>query len=103
MSAPRYVNYWNPTTILATANLVILVFGGGAAYATLRSEIAALREQEMRLEAADVQIRLDAASREARLRVVENGATRIETKLEAIAEGLTRLNTQIERLVDGQP
>ena len=55
------------------------------------------------LHAADVQIVSDATAREARLRVVEQGAGRMEAKLESIAEGIDRLNAQIDRLIDTQP
>lgn len=103
MNAPKYIPTWNVTTILGAANLALLLIGGGMAYSTLRAEILALREADIRLEAADVQIRIDAQSSETRLRIVEQGATRMETKLEAIVAGIDRLSAQIDRLIDGQP
>lgn len=101
MNAPRYDNYWSPTTILAAVNLAILVFGGGAAYATLRQETISLREADLRHEVTMEQMRIDAAAGEARLRVVENGAGRMETQLDNIAQAIERLTVQVERALDG--
>ena len=55
------------------------------------------------LHASDIQIMADASAREARLRMVEQGAGRTEAKLESIAEGIDRLNAQIDRLIETQP
>lgn len=76
-----------------------VVWGASAMWSSLNE----LRQADARLEAADVQIRLEANAREARLRVVEQGAGRMETKLEAIADGIERLNDQIDRLIEEQP
>jgi hypothetical protein len=83
----------------------LLIQTAGAVWwaSAMSSSVAALREADSRLEAADVQIRIDATSREARLRLVEQGATRMETKLEAIVEGINRLSVQIDRLIESQP
>lgn len=96
MNAPKYAPTWNITTILAVANLAILVFMGGGAFFSLRAETQALREAAARLEAADVQIRLDATARETRLRVVEQGAGRMEERLIAIQDGINEIKRQLE-------
>lgn len=66
-------------------------------------EVENLQVADLELKAADVQIRLDATAHETRLRVVEQGASRMETKLESIAEGIERLNAQIDRLIEERP
>lgn len=63
-------------------------------------DIDTLHQANTRLEGADVQIRLEANSREARLRVVEQGAGRMEAQLDNIESGIERLNDQIERLLE---
>lgn len=82
----------------------LLIQTAGAVWwaSAMSSSVAALREADARLEAADVQIRIDANAHETRLRVVEQGATRMETKMEAILESLERLSTQIDRLIEAQ-
>jgi hypothetical protein len=103
MNTPVYTPTWNITTILGAVNLALVLVGGGAAYANLRNETLTLREAYGRLEAADAQIRAEAVASEARLRTVEQGASRMETKLEAIAQGIERLNVQMDRLINTRP
>jgi hypothetical protein len=69
-----------------------VVWGASAMW----SSIETLRETDARLEAADVQIRIDAAAREARLRSVENGAARVDERLIAIQDGINEIKRQLE-------
>lgn len=114
MTTPKYAPTWNITTIGVAVNLVILIFMGGGSYFQLRSETHALREADLRLEAADTQIRIDANAQEARLRTVEQGASRMETQMGALERAmqtgfsglqasLDRLTSQIDRLVEDRP
>jgi TolA-binding protein len=84
--------------------VAILIQAAGIVWAAsaMWSSLDELRETDARLEAADVQIRLEANAREARLRAVEQAGGRMETKLEAIVDGIERLNTQMERLIERQ-
>lgn len=94
---------WTAPMILAVVNLGLILVGGGIAYGNVVSAIGALTEMDARLEAADGQIRLDANAHEARLRVVEQSAGRMDEKLQNIADGIERLSAQIDRLVDQEP
>lgn len=69
----------------------------------MSSNVDALRQADARLERTAEQLRSDAISNEARLRVVETGAGRMEAKLESISDGIERLNSQIDRLIEAQP
>lgn len=76
----------------------LLVQTAGAVWwaSAMSSNVASLREADTRLEAADVQIRLDATSRETRLRVVENSLSRADERLIAIQEGINEIKRQLE-------
>ncbi len=100
MNAPRYLNTWNPTTVLAAVNLALVLFAGGGAYTALRQATLALAQADIRHETTLEQLRTDALAREARLRVLEQGAGRTDARLEAIAAGIDRLNDQIDRLLE---
>ena len=71
--------------------------------ASINRDVNSLHATDGRHEETMEQLRLEALGREGRLRVVEQGAGRMETKLETIAEGIDRLNAQIDRLVESQP
>jgi hypothetical protein len=94
-----YENKISPTTIVTVVNLALVVFGGGVAYSRLQADVAQLRESDIRMERAQEAIRAEAAEKDTRLRVVEQGAGRMETKLESISAGIDRITAQLDRLI----
>jgi hypothetical protein len=76
----------------------LLIQTAGAVWwaSAMTSNIAALREADARLEGADVQIRIDATSRETRLRLVETSMSRADERLIAIQEGVNEIKRQLE-------
>jgi hypothetical protein len=96
VNAPTYENRFNLTTLVAAANLALLLVGGGSAYATVRAELKAAHETDLRVMSEIATIRAEAANREARVRALELGAGRTEEKLNNIIEGLARIERQLE-------
>jgi septal ring factor EnvC (AmiA/AmiB activator) len=95
MSPPVGKNEFNWTTVAVVVNIMLLVFGGGAAYQNLNAGLEAQRQAEQRIERDLAQIRADAVSREARLRAVETGAAAVNEKLSNIEAGISRIERQL--------
>jgi septal ring factor EnvC (AmiA/AmiB activator) len=95
MNAPTYDNRISPATILALANLALLLIGGGTAYGTLRAELDATRSIEARITNELASIRSDAAGQEARIRAVELGFASATEKLNNIEAGIARIERQL--------
>jgi hypothetical protein len=68
-----------------------VVWGASAMW----SSIETLHDTDARLEAADVQIRIEANGHEARLRGVENSITRADERLIAIQEGINEIKREL--------
>lgn len=85
--------------------VTLLIQTAGAVWwaSAMTRDVASLHATDQDLKGADVQIRLDASAREARLRVVEQGAGRMEAQLDNIESGIERLNAQIDRLLEDRP
>jgi hypothetical protein len=75
----------------------LLVQTAGAVWwaSAMSSNVASLREADARLEAADVQIRLEANAHEVRIRNVENSLTRADERLIAIQEGINEIKREL--------
>ena len=95
MNAPVAKNELNWTTVAVVFNILLVVFGGGAAFQSLSSEAASQREAYQRVQGDLAQIRADAASREARLRAVETSAAAVNEKLSSIEAGIARIERQL--------
>jgi hypothetical protein len=96
MSPPVFENRISLTTLVAAANLALLLVGGGAAYATIRAELRIAHEADARLTLDIAALRNEAATRELRIRSLELGAGRTEEKLTSILAALTRIERQLE-------
>jgi hypothetical protein len=96
MNAPTYENRFNLTTVVAAANLALLLVGGGSAYATVRAELRSSHAADLRLTSEITAVREEAAEREVRIRALELGAGRTDEKLNSIIEGLARIERQLD-------
>lgn len=50
MERPTYESKWNPNTIISTISLVLMIAGGGAAYATMQGD---MKEQRDKIDAQE--------------------------------------------------
>jgi hypothetical protein len=89
MTPPRYDNRFNLTTVVAAANLALLLVGGGMAYQKLSGAL----ENNSR-DIAGLQV--DASARDARIHSLELGAGRTDEKLTNILSILARIERQLE-------
>jgi len=96
MNAPTYENRFNVTTLVAAANLALVLVGGGVAYQSLRGEIQAGQVADERVMSDIVNLRNDSVSHESRIRALELGAGRTDEKLTNIHAVLSRIERQLE-------
>ena len=89
---------WSLQTIAFVVQFVVVISGLAVAWGTMQTQVETLQQADERFERADEQIRSDAIDKDARLRLVEQGAGRMEAQLEGIADGIERLSQQLERL-----
>ncbi len=92
--------------------LALMTQTAGAVWwaSTMSATVSQLREADLRHEQTMERQRLDDIGQEGRLRLLEQGATRVDARLssmdqqlEVIAAGVNRLNDRLERLLEVRP